>query len=135
MPLIILIILPFAALIIAILTVSIMRGIRRATELRSREQPLIVSSDHRRPSDDFHDQTWLPLCTKIAQEASARLGRRLTEKERRTIWRGRSPLTLQVAIEELASAPNPDAITLVLAKLPSGMDRPDPTGWCNKTDP
>src|SRR2546421_9397496 len=120
---------PFAALIVAILVVRIMRRAVNARDLRGFE---VTPLDRRRPSDDFHDTTWRPLCEKVAQAISARLGRPLNESERRMIWRARTPLALEVALKEIETARDATAVEQILAVLPTGLDRPDPTGWCRR---
>jgi hypothetical protein len=124
---------PFVALIIAIIVIGLMRGLRQAGELRNRSSSFQIDPGRRRPSDDYHDQTWLPLCTSVAQAAQARLHRPLTDKERRKIWRTRTALTLEVALKEIAATEGPAAIATLLTDLPPGMDRPDPTHWCAVT--
>jgi hypothetical protein len=118
----------FAAVIF---TISVMRSLRRASERRSNHSDFRIDFD-RKPSDDFHDQTWLPLCTRMAQAAVLRLGRPLTEKERRSVWRARSVLALEVALKEIEGARDAQAVAELLTILPTGMNRPDPTGWCER---
>jgi hypothetical protein len=91
---------------------------------------LDFDTGRRRPSDDFHDQTWLPLCANLAAAAAERLNRSLTERERRKVWRARSVLVLEVALKEIQASGDGPAVAMLLASLPSGIDRPDPTGWC-----
>ena len=122
---------PFVALIVAIIVIGLMRGLRQASELRGRSADFGLDVNRRRPSDDYHDQTWLPLCTKVAQAAAARLNRPLTGKERRKIWRTRTALTLEVVEKEITTTEQPGAVAALIATLPPGMDRPDPTGWCD----
>jgi hypothetical protein len=62
---------------------------------------------------------------------SARLNRSLTQIERRKVWRARSALVLEIALKELDAATDQQVVAKLLAALPSGLDRPDPTGWCN----
>jgi hypothetical protein len=95
---------------------------------------MMAAIDGRKPSDEFHDGTWLPLCERVAALATAKLGRPLAVKERRTIWRSRSVLVLEVALKELESTAVPGAAAALLAQLPAGLDRPDPTGWCERAD-
>ncbi|MDB5322938.1 MAG: hypothetical protein JWN40_4569 [Phycisphaerales bacterium] len=121
---------PFGALIIAIIVIGMIRGLRQARELRGRTSDFRFDADKRRPSDDYHDQVWLPLCTSVAQAAAARLNRPLSDKERRKIWRTRTALTLEVVLKEINVTPEPGAVAALIATLPPGMDRPDPTGWC-----
>ena len=123
---------PFAALILAIFVIRIMRGFRRAGELLDKRVPLSVPSEHRRPTDDFHDKTWLPLCERVASIACVRTHRPLTQKERRIIWRARAPVVLEAALQEMEEANGSEAVGALLARLPSGLDRPDPTRWCEK---
>ncbi len=122
--------LPFAVLIVAICVISLMRGLRQAGNLRARTSTFKLETNRRRPSDDYHDQVWLPLCNSVAQAATAHLQRPLTEKERRSIWRTRTALTLEVVLKEISAAPDPQAVAVLFATLPPGMDRPDPTDWC-----
>jgi hypothetical protein len=127
---IVLIALPIIALILIIVVFSMMRGIRQAGELHLHRSPLTVPADRRKASDDYHEQVWLPLCEKVADAASSRLGRPLTAKERRTIWRARTELVLDVLLDEVKKAGSPEEVHSLLASLPSGMDRPDSSGWC-----
>jgi len=91
--------------------------------------------DHaRRASDDFHDQVWLPLCQLIGGHA-LRLNYSLSHVERRRIWRSRSPLILEVLLREIETANSGDALGKAISQLPPGMDRPDPTGWCDTSVP
>ena len=122
--------LPFVALFLAIAVVRLMRSLRDVREAQARRMPIMFDADKRKPADDYHDHTWLPLCTRIAAAASSRLDRPLTAKERRVLWRARSVLVLEVASKEIQTAANPDAVVALLAGLPTGLDRPDPTGWC-----
>ncbi len=125
-----LIVSPLVVLMVAILAIGWIRAIRRVSLIRSQRIPLAIPVEYRKPSDDFHDQIWLPLCEKVAAAASQRLNRELTEKERRTIWRTRSELTLNVALAEIEQSADPQQVAVLLATLPPGMDRPDPTHWC-----
>ena len=122
--------LPFAALVIAIVVIRVMWGFREVSELRERRGPGIVEGERRRPSDDFHDLTWRPTCERVATMASGRLGRPLNRRERRTLWRARTVLVLEVAEREIEVAGDAEGVAVLLANLPAGMDRPDPTGWC-----
>jgi hypothetical protein len=62
------------------------------------------------------------------------LGRALNESERRTIWRARTPFALEVVLKEGETAPDAGAVKAILAALPTGLNRPDPTGWCGRSD-
>lgn len=127
-PLGILLLLSPAVLIMAITVIRILRAVRQTQELqerRAKEQEL--STNLRRPADDFHDQIWLPLCTKVASAVAAKLQRPLTQDERRRIWRARSELALEIMAKEMDADADPRAL---LTALPSGLDRPDPTQWC-----
>src|SRR5437763_1033693 len=115
--------LPFAVLIVAICAMRLLRGLRQAGEIRDRPSTFKCDANVRRPSDDYHDQIWLPLCTSVAHAATAQLQRPLTEKERRSIWRTRTALTLEVVLKEIGATPEPQAVTVLLATLPPGMDR------------
>jgi hypothetical protein len=121
---------PFLSLVVFITAMRVMRSLREVRAARARQTALMVPDDFRKPSDDFHDQTWLPLCNKIANSAIAKLTRPLTCDERRIIWRTRAPLTLEVVWSEIESASTAEQIMELLYSLPPGMDRPDPTGWC-----
>ena len=121
--------LPFAALAFAIIAFSVFRSIRRFQEIQATRAPLGPIPAHRRPSDVYHDETWLPMCGRLADTAAQRLSRPLTPNERRAIWRARSELVLQVALSEVQFATDPQAVTDVLAAMPTGIDRPDPTSW------
>ena len=81
------------------------------------------------PADDFHDQIWLPLCQRVAELAARQMQRPLTYDERRALWRSRSQLVLEVLLKELEGT-SPGAAIALLKNAPSGLDRPDPTGWC-----
>jgi hypothetical protein len=122
--------LPFVALVVGIVVVRVMRTWRQVATLQASRSPMGPVTEGRKPSDEFHDNTWLPLCERVAALARSKLGRPLTAKERRTIWRSRSVLVLEVALKELESIAVPGAAAALLAQLPAGMDRPDPTGWC-----
>ena len=124
-----LIALPFAALAVAIIAFSVFRGVRRFQEIQSTREPLGPIPAHRRPSDVYHDETWLPLCERLADATAQRLNRPLTPSERRAIWRARSELVLQVALSEVQAATDPRTVSDVLAAMPTGIDRPDPTDW------
>jgi hypothetical protein len=57
---------------------------------------------------------WLPLCQRVADASVAKLNRPLTFEERRTIWRARSQLVLEIAVDEInAAATSPEAIALL----------------------
>jgi len=127
---ILLIAMPFVVLILIILFFRMMRGLRNASEVASRQTWDAHDLYERRPSDDYHDQTWLPLCEEVADAACARLGRPLSEKERRVIWRSRTALVLEVALKEIPAAADAGAVAAMLRSLPAGVDRPDPTQWC-----
>jgi hypothetical protein len=119
----------FLAFTVGILTVRFMRRRREADDCRLSSSVPELYSERRKPSDDFHDNTWLPLCKRVEEAAVAKLNRPLIEKERRVIWRSRSALVLEVALNEIESADTGDAAIQLLASLPPGMDRPDPTNW------
>jgi hypothetical protein len=121
--------LPFAALAVAIIALSALRSIRRFQDIQCTRQPLGPVPAHRKPSDVYHDETWLPLCERLAEAAAQRLNRPLTASERRAIWRARSELVLQVALSEIQAGTDPQAVSAVLAAMPTGIDRPDPTDW------
>ena len=116
-------------LILVIFAIMVMRGFRKAAELHSQRQPLTVPDSHRKPVDEFHDRKWLPLCQSIAETACQRLNRPLTSFERRAIWHSRAPLILEVLLNEIRAASSDAEVASLLASLPPGMDRPDPTGW------
>ena len=121
----------FATFCVTIMVIRIARTIRNVEKIRSRHAALheLPPELPRRPSDDFHDQTWLPLCGQVAALAAKRLGRGLCEEERRRVWRSRSQLVLEVLLKELETA-TPGEAGALLRNAPSGLDRPDPTGWC-----
>ena len=127
---ILLTVLPLAVLLLVVLLFSTMRSMRRVRDLSVDQPPLTEAPDRRRPSDDYHDTVWLPLCTKVAEAASAVLSRPLTEKERCTIWRSRTALVLEILLSELQRVGDAEKAGVLIANLPSGMSRPDPTGWC-----
>jgi hypothetical protein len=122
--------LPFVALFVAIAMARMMRGFRDVGKLQSRQTPMMFDSGGRKPADEYHDRIWLPLCTSVADAATTLLGRPLTPKERRSVWRARSALVLEVALKEIRAAQNAHTIAELLARFPTGMDRPDPTKWC-----
>jgi hypothetical protein len=110
---------------------AIMRATRRVGELRDPANRFPADAPPlRTPADDFHDIVWLPLCIRAADAASARLARPLTYEERQALWKARSPLVLEILLKELAADPSPGAAVALLRTLPSGLARPDPTGWC-----
>lgn len=119
----------FVSFVALISMIRMLRGLREVRELRTRRMPLVLSAEVRRPADDFHDRVWLPLCRRVERAAATRLNRPLSEKERRNIWRSRSPLVLEVALKEIESTDTQQEVAVLLATLPSGMERPDPTGW------
>ena len=121
--------LSFAVFVFGILVIRFARRMREIREIRHKQTPLSIPLSHRKPSDDFHDQTWLPLCTTVASTLSSKVNRPLTPHERRAIWRSRSPLVLEALLQDLQSA-TPDSAASLLASLPPGMTRPDPTNWC-----
>ena len=117
-----------------VLLITLYRGYRRK---RDRIQKRAESSKRgldftRKPSDDFHDQIWLPLCDKI-DSAITKTGVSLSEEQRRRIWRSRAPLVLEVLLREIEAAQSPDEVSQLLQSLPPGMNRPDPTRWCAKS--
>ena len=119
----------YLGFVIVIATISVMRSLRRVRDLQDRRTPLAMPDGWRKPSDAFHDQTWLPLCTSVAVAASRVLNRPLTPKERRAIWRAKTVLLLETVRDEIARSTDPQAVAVLLAQLPQGIDRPDPTGW------
>ncbi len=121
--------LPFAALAVAIMVIRALRSVRAIQEIRAARVPLDATPSHRRPSDVYHDETWLPLCERLAEAAAQRLARSLTGNERRAIWRARSELVIDIALSEVQAATDPQAVSDVLAAMPTGIDRPDSTGW------
>ena len=121
--------LPFAALAAAIIAVRVLRTARRIQDIRATREPLGSTLAHRRPSDVYHDDIWLPMCRQLADAAARRLNRPLTANESSAIWRARSELVLQVALSEVHAATDAKAVTDVLAAMPSGIDRPDPKNW------
>ncbi|MGA2230166.1 MAG: hypothetical protein ABSH22_04505 [Tepidisphaeraceae bacterium] len=125
---------PIYALMLAITANMVIRGFRKAAELRSRRQPLTVTDSQRKPSDEFHDEKWLPLCQSVAEAACQHLNRPLTAQERRAIWCSRAPLILEVSLKEIRLASSAGEVAALLASLPPGMDRPDPTGWNDITN-
>ena len=127
---VLLIAIPFLVLVIVIFSFSVMRGVRRVHELQMNQPPLTLPRGRRKPSDDYHDQVWLPLCKKVADAASSRLSRPLTATERRQIWRSRTSLVLEILLKEIQEAATPQEVWSLLATLPPGMDRPDPSAWC-----
>jgi hypothetical protein len=130
---ILLIAFPFIALVVFILLMRLRRGFQEVEAMRARRTALMLPEDHRRPSDDFHDQTWLPLCQSIASDASGKSNRPLTLDEWRTVWRTRSQLILEVAVNEIRAASNSEEVSTLLHTLPPGMNRPDPTAWCESS--
>lgn len=121
--------LPFAALAAAVILIRVLRGVRQFQEIRATREPLSLNPSLRKPSDDYRDEIWLPLCERLAEAAANRLNRPLTTKERRAIWRARSELVLEIALSEVQAANHPHAVSDVLAAMPTGIDRPDPSNW------
>ncbi len=76
------------------MAIAVFRGIRKSNNIRHRLIQHAESSPPRRPSDDFHDNTWLPLCTGIATPPRRTHRTPLTEDENRILWKARSPLVL-----------------------------------------
>ena len=125
----VLIALPFAALIIAIIAVNVLRNVHRISGSANGDWSSPADPAARKPADEFHDQTWLPLCVAVSEAAELRLGRPLSNRERRAIWRARSPLVLEIALQDIQATTTSDSVTALIAALPSGIDRPDPTDW------
>lgn len=111
-----------------------MRAIRHASRLADPARHL-GTAVLRTPADDFHDDTWLPLCTQAAAEMERLLARPLSDDERQRLWKARSPLVLEILLKELAANPPPGAALSLLLTLPSGLSRPDPTSWCTPPPP
>lgn len=128
-----LIALPFAGLIAAILTIRILRRFRELDEARRQRMEDSFNAPRRKPSDDLHDQVWFPLCDRLAQVAAERIGRPLTSQQRKRIWRSRTTTVLEIAMKEVEAARSPEEVAALLTTLPQGVNRPDPTGWCNRT--
>jgi hypothetical protein len=121
--------LPFAALAAALIVIRVLRGVRQFQEIQATRDPLGPIPAHRKSSDVYHDERWLPLCERLAEAAAQGLNRPLTRNERRAIWRGRSELVIEIALSEVQAATHPHAVSDVLATMPTGIDRPDPTDW------
>ena len=124
----------FALFVVFVLAMRLIRTDREVYRLRRNRIEATMGPEEavpavRTPADDFHDRVWLPLCGRVAELAAQRMGRALKAEERRTIWRSRSQLVLEVLLKELAVASPGEAMAL-LRNAPSGLDRPDPTGWC-----
>ncbi|HYE19155.1 MAG TPA: hypothetical protein VEA69_11960 [Tepidisphaeraceae bacterium] len=125
--------LPFVALLVAIIALRVMRNVRHVSELRSSASAFGFPERGRKPSDDYHDQVWVPVCTRVADAAEARLGRALSARERRAVWRAKSALVLEVALKEIeGAAGDKGVVERLLGELPAGVNRPDPTGWCDR---
>src|SRR5688500_9501052 len=120
--------LPFAALAAALIVIRVLRGVRQFQEIQATRVPLGPIPAHRKSSDVYHDERWLPLCERLAEAAAQGLNRPLTRNERRAIWRGRSELVIEIALSEVQAATHPHAVSDVLAAMPPGSDRPDPPG-------
>jgi hypothetical protein len=131
---------PLHSLELVGLLIALIAAVRAIREARHRRETRMLQSLYgakeaardrlRRPSDDFHDQVWLPLCNLIAEQAN-RLGRPLTLDDRRRIWRSRSSLVLETLLREIEHSTSLEPLEKALQDLPPGMDRPDPTGWCD----
>jgi hypothetical protein len=122
----------FAVFVAIIAMARMIRAMRKVDELRARQR-MEVDTDEpqiRRPSDDYHDAIWLPLCKRAEVAVEARLGRKISQVERLRIWKARTALALEVLIKEAENSAAMGEVAAALANLPSGLDRPDPTGWC-----
>ena len=111
----------------------LLRTSRGVQLLRERRQTYVVESnaqDLRRPADDYHDLTWLPLCTRASETVVRKIGRPLDADERQRIWKARSELVLEILVKECDADAAAGAVLASLKSLPSGLDRPDPTDWC-----
>jgi len=122
----------FAAFSISILAVRIMRRMRTVGLEAPTDIDFADRDNKRTPTNKFHDETWLPLCKRVADAVQAHAGRELTQAERQRIWRTRAPLILETALKEI-EAGDDASITSLIASLPSGLRRPDPTNWCQST--
>ena len=124
----------FAFFVLFILVMRVVRLDQKAFERRQRRVREAMDAGEpvppaRTPADDFHDQIWLPQCQRVTKLAARQMQRPLTYDERRAIWRSRSQLVLEVLLKELEGT-SPGAAIALLKNAPSGLDRPDPTGWC-----
>jgi hypothetical protein len=118
----------FFAFAVSIQVVRIMRRMRSAGTQAPTDIDFPDHTGKRTPTNRFHDETWLPLCQRIAEAVQLRAGRELTHAERRRIWETRAPLILETALKEIETG-NDASITALIASLPSGLRRPDPTNW------
>jgi len=125
----------FLVVVLAGTVVVLRRNMQRLQDIRARRLKLGVMPPPapRRPSDDFHDAVWLPLCEKV--EAAARNnGYLLVKWERQRVWRSKSTLVLETLIRELEATVSEEDTARAIGELPPGMDRPDPTAWCEKVE-
>ena len=127
-----LIALPFGVLVFAIVALRTMRNVRHVNELRNSASAFGFPEQARKPSDEYHDAVWLPLCTRVAEAAVRRLGRGLTPKERRSVWRAKTRLVLDVVLIEIEGAADAGSVEQLFGEFPVGVNRPDPTGWCER---
>lgn len=126
-------------LVMAWLVLVFRHNLQRLRDIRSRRATLLAPTGDaapkpRKPSYMFHDIVWLPLCQRV-EEAAAKNGYNLVKWERQRVWRSRSTLVLETLIHELESTISEEETARAIGELPPGMDRPDPTGWCGKTEP
>src|SRR5688572_2023708 len=77
--------LPFAALAAALIVIRVLRGVRQFQEIQATRVPLGPIPAHRKSSDVYHDERWLPLCERLAEAAAQGLNRPLTRNERRDL--------------------------------------------------
>jgi hypothetical protein len=124
----------FGSFVLVIAVIRMLRNMRAVQQLRERRNSLsfVDGESHQRPSDEFREQTWAPLCNSVATAAAAKLRRPLSSKERRLIWRSRTRLVLESILPDIEIASDPATVETLLKSLPSGLNRPDPKGWCDQ---
>jgi hypothetical protein len=116
---------------VTIAVIRVVRRMNKAGTLPPTELADTGSPAKRTPSNQFHDEVWLPLCERIAVAVTQRTGRELTLHERRRIWETRAPLILETALKEI-EAGDDGSISPLIYSLPTGLRRPDPTNWMHQ---
>jgi hypothetical protein len=129
-----------AVLMLLVLAGSVMalrRNRERLKDIRARRAAIFQGEEEavkpRKPSDIFHDMVWLPLCERV-EGAAKRNGYYLVKWERQRVWRSKSTLVLETLIKELEATVSEEETARAIGELPPGMDRPDPTGWCERVE-
>jgi len=122
---------------LALSVIVLRKNMERLKDIRARRAQLFQHGPDapkpRKPSDIFHDLVWLPLCQKV-EAAAKKNGYYLVKSERQRVWRSKSTLVLETLVKELESTVSEEDTARAFGELPPGMDRPDPTGWCEKVE-